>query len=329
MHIKRNGLTGLSLKAVLAGPLLSCISSSAFADQNYTLLAAEAGYRVDQLDWNIGGVNSGRTDQYVNVLSELTWRDVKIRQAALQLDSQDKNGFGLRWRVSFGKVFEGDNQDSDFDYDNRQGEFSRSNNEAGGDVSEILIGMAKCYQGQWRSRAYYLTPALGYSLSRQNFEMRNGFQALFVPTPGGAPDPGEEGPIAGLNSTYDTKWETLWFGVDVGVQQTDRLHWLVGMKFHAGDLTARANWNLRSDFAHPLSFEHWADGYGVATTLGGQYKLTADLSMSVTLDYQSWNTDRGVDRVYFSSGSSIDTPLNEVNWESTAINVGLIWRRSH
>lgn len=330
MNNKWGGLIGLWLRPVLAGSLMGGVSTSVFAGQEYIQqLTAEAGYRVDQLDWNIGGVNTGRTDQFVNVLSELTWRDVKISQVALQMDSQDKHGFRLRWRMSFGTVFDGNNQDSDFDYDNRQGEFSRSNNDADGDVSDLSIGLGRQYEINMFGRIYQLMPALGYSLSRQNFEMRNGFQTLFVPTPGGAPDLSEVGPIPGLDSTYDTKWKTFWLGLDVGVQQTKKLRWLAGVKFHAGDLTARANWNLRTDFAHPLSFEHWADGYGFAATFGSQYKLAENLSMTVMLDYQSWSTERGVDRVYFSSGSNVDTPLNEVNWKTTSVHVGLIWCLNH
>ena len=325
MKEKRNVLIGLP---VLTGAILSWFSPSVFASQDYTLLSVEAGYRLDQLDWNIGGVNSGRTDQFVNVLSELTWRDVEIRQVAFQLDSQDKNGLSLRWRMSFGTVVEGANQDSDFDFDNRQGEFSRSNNNAGGDVSDLLIGLGKRYDIKWRNKSYSFVPALGYAINQQNFEMNNGFQTFFVPTPGGAADPSQVGPIAGLNSTYDTKWETVWLGMDVGFQQTDKLHWLASMRLHAGDLSAQANWNLRSDFAHPVSFEHWADGYGVGATISGHYRVTTNLFMSLTLDYQNWSTDNGIDRVYFSSGGNIDTPLNEVNWEAAAVSVGLIWRQA-
>jgi hypothetical protein len=40
------------------------------------------------------------------------------------------------------------------------------------------------------------------------------------------------------------------------------------------------------------------------------------------LDYQDWSTDPGVDVVFFSNGTTGQTRLNELNWESGAIRLG-------
>ena len=50
-------------------------------------LDLSAGYRVDQLDWNIAGTISGTNP---NIISELTWSDLEIYQ--LQLDGQIEVG---------------------------------------------------------------------------------------------------------------------------------------------------------------------------------------------------------------------------------------------
>lgn len=41
------------------------------------------------------------------------------------------------------------------------------------------------------------------------------------------------------------------------------------------------------------------------------------------IDYGRWETRAGLDVTYFSDGSTEQTRLNEVNWESSAINFGL------
>jgi hypothetical protein len=38
---------------------------------------------------------------------------------------------------------------------------------------------------------------------------------------------------------------------------------------------------------------------------------------------EDWSTDPGVDRVYFSSGGVGETRLNEANWKSQAVHLGV------
>ena len=43
-------------------------------------------------------------------------------------------------------------------------------------------------------------------------------------------------------------------------------------------------------------------------------------------DYQDWSTDEGTDRVFFADGTIAKTQLNEVNWSSYALSLGLSLR---
>ena len=99
---------------------------------NFGLLA---GYRIDQLDWNIAGNNAGTNP---NILSELTWKDLEIYQVqfkpSVTLGNSHRGGvrYHLRGMLGWGSIVDGSNQDSDYAGDNRTLEFSRSNNSAGG-----------------------------------------------------------------------------------------------------------------------------------------------------------------------------------------------------
>jgi hypothetical protein len=64
-------------------------------------LILSAGYRTDTLNWHIAGNLQG-TDP--NVLSELTWSDLKIYQLKLANRTVIKNHVYLRGHLDFGAV---------------------------------------------------------------------------------------------------------------------------------------------------------------------------------------------------------------------------------
>jgi len=93
-------------------------------------------------------------------------------------------------------------------------------------------------------------------------------------------------------------------------------------EYHFADYYAEADWNLRTDFEHPKSFTHEADGRGLVFTVGAEYNLNDNWTLDVNADVQDWRTEAGIDRTFLSSGIATDTRLNEVNWESYALMVG-------
>jgi hypothetical protein len=279
----------------------------------------ELGYRVDSLDWNIAGDSNG---QNPNILSELSWSNLVIPQARLKLDGES-NGAHLFGTLAYGKVSSGDNQDSDYYDDNRQGEFSRSNNQADGDVADGSIGIGyRLAANANLDRNGYVMPMAGYSLHRQNLKMTDGYQT--ISTVGETPP---LGPIPGLNSSYDAQWRGGWLGVSF-IEEDPESGFRFGfdVAYHWIQYYAEADWNLRPDFAHPKSFEHRANGGGWTFSMNAASRLAKNLDWLLGLDYGSWQTHRGVDTVYSSNGDGAQTRLNEVNWESLAINLGLVLR---
>ena len=97
-------------------------------------------------------------------------------------------------------------------------------------------------------------------------------------------------------------------------------------EYHWADYDAEADWNLREDFAHPNSFDHEADGNGYFLAAGFNFVLNRFWALNLNLDYQDWWTDEGFQRTYGADATVKDTRLNEVNWSSYALSLGIAFR---
>ncbi|MEW6671386.1 MAG: hypothetical protein AB1427_06755 [Thermodesulfobacteriota bacterium] len=274
------------------------------------------GYRVDDLDWNIAGDITGNNP---NILSELTWSDLEIVQIKLSNRTILRDLFYFRGSLGYGMIFKGSNQDSDYAGDNRTLEFSRSNNNASdGSVVDATLGAGLRFSFglDW----FGIAPLVGYSYHQQNLTMTDGYQTS---------DPygviGFTGPFAGLNSKYNAEWKGPWVGLDVNFDIKKKHNLFVNFEYHWADYYAEADWNLRTDFAHPKSFEHDADGSGMVISAGVNFYKNYPVSFLLNVEYQDWNTDPGIDRTFFSNGTISVTRLNEVNWKSYAVMIGMVY----
>jgi hypothetical protein len=283
-----------------------------------TRFCLQAGYRVDQLDWNIAGNNND--NDYVNVLSELSWRDLEIFQVQLQNVTILQKRYYVRFSISKGYIYAGENQDSDYNSNNRGDEWSRSNNSAdSGDVIDLSIGAG--YRFRFYGDRLGIIPLVGLSQHEQNLNMTDGYQTI------GAEE--DLGPFQGLDSSYNACWTGPWLGLDVTYTSELPYRWAqqigfdVGFEYHWADYQATAKWNLRTDFDQDKSFIHNADGTGIVVNGGCRIALSTHWGIQLRGNYQQWRTDAGTDRVYGSNGTVSETVLNEVNWSSVAGLLGV------
>ena len=307
------------LLLILSVPCLWCIQPVEPAEIR-TDVSLSTGYRVDDLSWNIAG-NIGGSNP--NVLSELTWSDLETLQATVSGRALVNEWLYLRGSLGYGWTFSGDNLDSDFSGNDRTQEYSRSSNSADdGRVLDAAIGIG--YQFSFLSGRFRLSPLLGYSYSAQNLTLKDGVQviATTLSTP-------PAGPVRGLDSTYDASWLGPWLGIDLSFQITERVALFGSLEYHWAAFDAQGNLNLRNDLDHPRSFEHDADGKGFLITLGTEYLLNGPWSLNMAFSYQKWSADPGLDRLYYANGSIAETRLNEVNWDSYALMLGLVYRFGH
>jgi hypothetical protein len=288
------------------------------ADEKKAFKAAKlrflAGYRTDDLDWNNAGDTNGENP---NILSELSWDDLKISQLRaeghidLANDTVPWLTSYLKGKVGYGWIYDGHNRDSDYTADNRASEVSRSINDAD-DGSVLDLSIAIGPHISFNDDRWSIIPLLGYSHHEQRLTITNG-QRVIPPS----------GPFDGLDSTYETEWSGPWVGADLAYHPLGKWTVTTSIEYHWVDYSAEADWNLRDDFQHPKSFEHEAYGDGWVAGVGVNYALNQQFSLGLSGDYLSWNTDSGTDRLYLANGSIVDTRLNEVNWESKLLSVTL------
>lgn len=309
---------------MLSGACLLVMAGPVLADSLRTDTRFSLGYRQDSLDWSIAD-----SDGSPNVLSELEWVDVDILQFRGELSGSNTERLYFRGSAAFGVAVDGENRDTDYAGDNRSLAFSRSvNGVDGSSTLDLSAAIGHTFAFGETGRHQFI-PLLGYSWHRQQMQIVDGNQVLSNLANAKIYDPSTTtvpalGPFAGLDSSYDAQWFGLWLGGDVLWDLQKRGAAYARLEAHWVDYSAEADWNLRSDFAHPLSFEHQADGFGWVMELGWRQPLAAQAWVwGVSLSLQDWTTDAGIDRTYFASGSIADTRLNEVNWSSRTLNLSL------
>ena len=277
------------------------------ANEMFRELSASVGQRKDNLAWNIAG-------NTVNVLSELKWENVAITQLQIAGKFYFADGRQLRTRLGYGVINSVTNQDSDYDGNNRTLEFSRSNNKTGGDVFDASIGMGKKFPlgSSDAGQSIYAIPFVGLSIHQQNLTMTDGVQTL--PASGYFP---------GLASSYDAQWAGPWLGAEVLLETVQGWSMVGNAEYHWVNYSASANWNLRADFAHPVSFRHASTGEGILLSLGASYPVRKNMEIKFVLEHQRWTTGAGSDVVFFADGTVGYTRLNAVNWNSIACNFGI------
>ena len=224
--------------------------------------------------------------------------------------------FVIDGSYAYADIYEGDVQDSDYNQNNRQGEYSRS-------LSHSDDGEAWDASGALGYRVYFgaekeyfnvddlwFTMLLGYSRHEQHLIATDGSQQIPA-----------TGAFAGLHSNYTASWDGPWTGLELGGEK-GRFSGHFRVEYHEADYFAQANWNLRSDFAHPVSFEHSTDARGFVFDLGTTFKLTENWGLDFSSVLQQWDAWEGIDTTYFADGTKGYTQFNEVEWKSWAFMAG-------
>ncbi len=286
-------------------------------DATFTLTT---GYRTDKLNWNIAGNLQGTAP---NVLSELTWAGLDILQLKLANRTVVKDRIHLRGHLDYGTVISGSNRDSDYAGDNRSQEFSRSVNGVDGhNVWDGSFGVGPGFSF-FESRLT-LCPMIGYAVSEQDLNIVDGNQVLTAP-----PATTPIGPFDNLNSRYQTRWIGPWIGLDLLFSAPctqgpfSAVHVQLTGEYHRATYDAEANWNLRSDFNHPVSFIHEADGEGFAAGADVRLALKNRWGIHLGMNLREMTAGSGLDRTFTADGTVVDTRLNTVRWRAFSVEAGL------
>lgn len=294
------------MRNLLSSFLLLCfIFCSSVLHAQYTgqtfNITVSSGYQVENSSWSIAGNTAGTNP---NVYSELKWK--KLQSVLVQAHASWRFYKAFRIGVDVSRAYtqSGKVTDTDYGQDNRQdpvyhGVFKDDK----GNTSMVHAVLSYTFVHPH----YTITPSLGYVYNRQ---------ALYV-LPSDANTP------ADLHSTYTATWKGAVAGVSASLMANRRIILIPAFDYYQLQYDAKANWNLITQFQHPVSFTHTANGYALAPSLRVQYTCNAHTKIFIKGNYTYWNTGHGTDVLYLNSGETDHTQLNAAKRDGMALTAGI------
>ncbi len=317
MPLNKNMFTINVLAFVFSLPL----TNYALASQNTSQapgykISLNQGITYEDFYWNIAG------NPTPDILSELNWRDMELARTTLSLEAKQSRLIS-RIEINYGRITSGRNQDSDYFQSGRTDEFSRSYSSVSGET--IGFNLSLGYEIPLTTRSpLTLSPMVGFSKYEQRLGTHNGTKVIGH---NGTESIPVNVPLVGLDSSYDTDWQTFWLGGELSWRTAPRLSIHAGYQYHFNiDYTARANWNLRTDFQRPISYIHQAEnGSGHKFSLTTGYKLKSNLILNLNYTYVTIKATDGLDTTFLVNNTQPTTKLNIAELESHSVLIGLTW----
>ncbi|HEY0272706.1 MAG TPA: hypothetical protein VGC22_05935 [Chitinophaga sp.] len=282
---------------------LWCMPIGLLAQQKFSLYAG-TGYQGGNSRWSIAGNSNGTNP---DIYSELIWKN--LQSVTLQAGAAYR--FYRQWglRVEYAEAFlqSGKVTDTDYGADHRQqpvynGVFK--DNKGHLTTFDAALTYTINLPGKWS-----LTPSLGYVYNRQ---------ALYI-LPASINDP------ANLHSTYTARWQGLLAGVEAAFQVSRRLGITPSLQYDQLRYNAVANWNLISQFRHPVSFTHTANGYTLRPAAQVYYTVNAHTKLYLQGHYAYWDTGHGADQLFLATGETDHTRLNGVTRHEGGAGLGVLF----
>lgn len=283
-----------------------------------TTMDLRAGYRKDELKWNISGGDFGP-----NVLSELKWKDIRMAQVSGEFTHTFIPGFFIDLEGDYAYAFHGKNEDSDFLGNDRTGEFLRSISKSNGsyayDISAGLGYKLSFFSECFLCDSIVFSPKIGYAFQEQLLRMRKGSLELNLVSD-------ETGSFGGLNSSYRARWFGPWIGFDASYAIGYDVKLFGSFQYHMARFQGRGHWNLRSDFAD--DFRHCGYAHGFLGRLGLEYKVCPCIYIGALGTVQSLQVRHGREKEFVAGSEdgesfSISSRLNEVKWRSYRVEAFL------
>lgn len=258
-------------------------------------LSFSSGIATDYLTWNISGNLAGENP---NVLSELEWKNLLGINFTVNFETWYKN-FGVSINYSNAKYFKGDAIDTDYTEDDRMGvNFFSKLDAKDSEANQLEL---KVNYKLLKKESFVLMLGIGYALLNQNFKLKDN---------------------SSLNSSYQPKWQGLLLNTKAEFE-LNKINIYPYVSYFQLDYTAKANWNLIADFKQPVSFEHFANGFGLKTGVLLEWQLLKKLYLQLNYFYQYSSTGKGFEKLYLIDDSVKTTRINDVTRRNQLLTLGL------
>jgi hypothetical protein len=268
---------GLCIKVIQMASL-GMVFFEALAEKPQTSfsLMPVIGYGQETLQYSIGFPNT-----IPNIVSELTWSDLKVMTLGIEGEANFLNNFVAQGSIEHGRIFKGDHQDADYSGNNRTLKWSHSRAHTKGHTVKINLGIGKKYN--LHSNLIF-SPFIGFSFQRNFFKNKDLVQI------GSEPRWAPENHIPlrlGLKSEgFINSYAAQFYGPWVGIQGTWQFasKWTLegGLKGQYGWFISKGNW-----VKVQMTFKDKSQGYGLDAHLGVFYEINPawDLSFKVNGHY--------------------------------------------
>ena len=276
--------------------LLVCLPLMAVTDFD---VGGTVGYRRDHFRWSIG-------IDGIDILSELTWRDLNIVEARGEASLTIWECWRLWGEGAYGVILGGEGQDSDYWQSGRLDEFSRSLSEADGYVTHLIGGLG--YRGSSSPfSAWGLMPLTGVAFDQIDLRDHAAIQVLYQ---GWMVDwPFED---QGTSGKYRADWLTWFMGLQGRWRPIPLVRILANLRGHVGIYRGYGNWVMRDDFDH---FKHRAAAWAVVGDGKILFHCIPHGYIHLTAGAEYWATEKdGHERLEFSDGHVCFLNFREAQW---------------
>lgn len=286
------------------------LSFNLYADTTKNLkvkIAPYIGLSRQNFSYNIAGSEEGTGP---NILSELKWNRTVTKEIGGNLDVSYKRII-FKSTFLFSKTISGNVSDIDYAEDNRKSIFSQhylSNHKGNGHLINIMLGYNLIKQN-----TYAIDLLVAYKhVSNKLFLLNE--KHLTEDDPDYQP---------GLNSYYKYQYPNLGGVVISSYSINRRINLSLELGAYRTFYYAYGNWNLRKDFAQPISYEHKGKGINLSSSIGTNIILTNWLGLGVGYSFMKQNLKNGKDVLFTSGGDELNTRLNEIKYTENTIFITL------
>ena len=304
-------------KIALSLSMVCCILSAEGLDSKSRVFV-ETGITNESLKWNFAANG-------IDVLSELSFEDSRFAYTKIGIERDVFTKYLLGVYASYGMALDGTVQDSDYGGSGRTKEYSRSISSTD-DSSFMELGgyLGRDYKVSEKTVA---TPKIEYSLLYQKYTIKDTQQTLSVNAnvPAGQSNPPAVGPIAGVDSSYISYWNTGFFGSNIAYQLNNKTSLELGGYGGFGYYYSEGHWNLRADL-EDKSFEHTGFHWATKGSVGLKHQLKQNCEIYGGYRYSYYYLKNGDNVQFLTNGGRPLSNLNEVERIENRFNIGLNYK---